>query len=145
MMNAVRYIEVLTRFMKRLCRVRSQSVRQGSQCFFLDDALPHTANIVKHFIAKKMVKQIEHPSFSLDLNSPDFFLFPQLKLALIGKRFEHIPDIQRNVTKLLNSIPNEDFLQTFQNMYIRSHWCIIMEGDYFEEQLSNFHKAYQGC
>ncbi|GFX16769.1 hypothetical protein TNCV_4187441 [Trichonephila clavipes] len=51
-----------------------------------------------------------------------------------GKRFDDIPDIQRNVTRLLNSIPKEDFLQSFQDMYSRSQWCIVSRGDYFEEQ-----------
>ncbi|GFX45864.1 uncharacterized protein TNCV_3607251 [Trichonephila clavipes] len=76
--------------------------------------------------------QIEHPPpYSLDLNPPDF-LSPSLKLALKGKRLYDIPDIQRNVTRLLNSIPKEDFLQSFQNMYSRSQWRIV-EGDYFSK------------
>ncbi|GFU79676.1 histone-lysine N-methyltransferase SETMAR [Trichonephila clavipes] len=68
------------------------------------------ANIVKQLLAKKRVEQIEYLPYSSDLNPSDFFLFPRLKLALKGKRFDDIPDIQRNVTRLLNSIPNEDFL-----------------------------------
>ncbi|GFX24036.1 histone-lysine N-methyltransferase SETMAR [Trichonephila clavipes] len=83
---------------------------------------------------KKREVQIEHPPYSPDLNPPEFFLFPRLKLALKGKRFNDIPDIQRNVTRLLNSIPKEGFLQSFQNMYSRSQWCIFIGGDYFEEQ-----------
>ncbi|GFT65685.1 histone-lysine N-methyltransferase SETMAR [Trichonephila clavipes] len=75
--------------------------------------------------------QIE-PSYSPDLHSSDFFLFPRFKLVLKGKIFDDIPDIQRNVTKLLNSIPKEDFLQSFQDMYSRSQWCIVMGGGYFK-------------
>ncbi|GFW69085.1 uncharacterized protein TNCV_2919831 [Trichonephila clavipes] len=66
---------------------------------------------------KKEVVQIEHPPFSPDLNSPDFILFPQLKFVLKGKRFEDISDFQGYVTRLLNSISKEDFLQSFQDMY----------------------------
>ncbi|GFW79838.1 uncharacterized protein TNCV_3898391 [Trichonephila clavipes] len=84
--------------------------------FVHDNAHPHTSNIVKQFLGKKGV-QNEYPSYSLDLNPSDFFLFPRLKLALKGNRFDDIPDIQRNVTSLLNSIRKEDFLQSFQNMY----------------------------
>ncbi|GFV30667.1 hypothetical protein TNCV_1777201 [Trichonephila clavipes] len=46
-----------------------------------------------------------------------------------------IPNIQRNVTRLLNSIPIEDFLQSFQDLYSRSHLCIVMGGDCFEGQV----------
>ncbi|GFU58507.1 uncharacterized protein TNCV_697661 [Trichonephila clavipes] len=83
---------------------------------------------------KKKVEQIEHPSYSPDLNPSDFFLLIRVKLALKGKRFDNIPEIQRNGTRLLISIQNEDFLQSFQDMYSRSQLCIVMVGDYFEEQ-----------
>src|SRR5215510_16122621 len=114
--------------MKRLSRVRPQYARPGSWFFVHDNARPHTANIVKQFLATKGVVQLEHPPYSTDLNPPDFFLFPRLKLALKGKRFDDIPDIQRNVTMLLKSIPPEDFLRSFQDMYSRSQWCIVMGG-----------------
>ncbi|GFV11840.1 hypothetical protein TNCV_3686181 [Trichonephila clavipes] len=57
---------------------------------------------------------------------------PKTKLALKGKRFDDIPDIQRNVTRLLNSISKEDFLQSFQDMHSRSQRLIAMKVDYFE-------------
>ncbi|GFU23960.1 hypothetical protein TNCV_3331971 [Trichonephila clavipes] len=47
---------------------------------------------------------------------------------------DDIPNIQRNVARLLNSIPKEDFLKSLQDMYSRSQWCIVMGGDYFERQ-----------
>ncbi|GFV46689.1 hypothetical protein TNCV_3846991 [Trichonephila clavipes] len=107
-MNAARYIEILTRFMKRLRRVRPQYA-QGSWLFVHDNTCPPAANIVKQFLAKTAVGvQIEHPPFSPDLYPSEFFLFPRLKLALKGKRFDDISDIQRNVTRPLNSI-SEDF------------------------------------
>ncbi|GFX86862.1 c2-set_2 domain-containing protein [Trichonephila clavipes] len=56
------------------------------------------------------------------------FLFLRLKHALKGKGFDDIPDIQRNGTRLLNSIPKEGFLQSFQDMHSRSQWCIV-KGD----------------
>ncbi|GFU30769.1 hypothetical protein TNCV_1444731 [Trichonephila clavipes] len=67
-----------------------------------------------------------------DLNPPDFLLSPPLKIALKEKRFDDISDIQRNMTRLLNSIPKEDFLQSIRNMYCRSQLWIAMGGGYFE-------------
>ncbi|GFV11735.1 histone-lysine N-methyltransferase SETMAR [Trichonephila clavipes] len=99
-----------------------------------DNARPHTANIVKQFLTKKELVQIEHPPYSPDPNLPDFFLFPRLKLVLKGKRIDDIPDIQQKVTRHLNCIPKEDFLQSFQGIYSRSQWFTVMEGDYFEGQ-----------
>ncbi|GFW06323.1 hypothetical protein TNCV_37971 [Trichonephila clavipes] len=94
-MNAARYIEISTHFMKRLRRVRPQYAQQSSWFFVRDNARPHTANIVKQFLAKKEVVKTEHPPFnnrSPNLYRPNFFLFP--RLALKGKRFDDIPDIQ---------------------------------------------------
>ncbi|GFW96928.1 histone-lysine N-methyltransferase SETMAR [Trichonephila clavipes] len=99
-----------------------------------DNAYPHTANIVRQFLAEKGMEQIQHPSYSPDLNPSDFYLFSRLKLALKGKRFDDIPDVQRNVTRFLNSLPNEDLLQSLQDMYRRSQGCIVMGGDYFKGQ-----------
>ncbi|GFV84707.1 mariner Mos1 transposase [Trichonephila clavipes] len=124
-MNAARYIEILTRFMKRLRRVRPQYTQQSSR-LFIQAMLTLTQLISSNSSwQKKGVIQIEHPTYSPDLSPPDFLLFPLLKLALKGKRF----DIQRNVTRLLNSIPKVDFLQSFQDMYSRSQQAIVMKGD----------------
>ncbi|GFV50715.1 hypothetical protein TNCV_2213761 [Trichonephila clavipes] len=88
-MNAARCIEILTRFMKRISSVRPQYAQQGSWFFVHDDARPHTANIVKQFLAKKGIVQIEHPLFnngSPDLNPTDFFLFPRHKTRFERKK-----------------------------------------------------------
>ncbi|GFW45457.1 mariner Mos1 transposase [Trichonephila clavipes] len=102
-MNAAKYIEVLTRFMKCLRRererVRPQYAQQGSWCIVHDNARLHTANIVKQFLAKMRVEQSEHYPYSPDLNPSDFFLFRRLKLALKGKKFDDIPDVHLNMTR----------------------------------------------
>ncbi|GFX51532.1 uncharacterized protein TNCV_5012361 [Trichonephila clavipes] len=66
--------------------------------FVHDNVHPFTANIVKQFLAKKGLVQIEHPPYSPDLRSPEFLILPRLKLALKGKRFDDIPGIQRKKT-----------------------------------------------
>ncbi|GFW67234.1 histone-lysine N-methyltransferase SETMAR [Trichonephila clavipes] len=83
---------------------------------------------------KKGVMQIEHPPYSLDLNPPDFFRFRFIKLVLKVKRFDDMSDIQRNVTRLLNFIPKENFLQSFQDIYSRSQRCIVIGRDCFKGQ-----------
>ncbi|GFX20868.1 histone-lysine N-methyltransferase SETMAR [Trichonephila clavipes] len=80
--------------MKHLSSVRPSTHNKVHGFLVHDNARPHKANIIRQTLAKKGVLQIEHPPFSLGLNPPDFFLFPQLKLALKGKRFDDISDIQ---------------------------------------------------
>ncbi|GFV49800.1 histone-lysine N-methyltransferase SETMAR [Trichonephila clavipes] len=93
-------------------------------------------------LGMKFVRVVRPFYRRLDLMPPDFFLFPQLKLALKGKRFDDVSDIQRNVTSLFNSISNEHFLQSFQDLYSRSQRCIFIGGDYFEGQLGSNRKYF---
>ncbi|GFW29670.1 hypothetical protein TNCV_3935371 [Trichonephila clavipes] len=72
------------------------------------------------------MSHIEHPPYLPDLNLPDFLLFLRFKLSLNSKRFDDIPDIQRNVIRLLN-IPKEDFLQRSPDMYSISQQYIVTE------------------
>jgi len=55
---------------------------------------------VKDFLAKNSVTTLEHPPYSFDQASADFYLFPQLKTALKGQQcFFDAADIIRNVMK----------------------------------------------
>ncbi|GFT73422.1 hypothetical protein TNCV_1700161 [Trichonephila clavipes] len=123
-MNSARYIGILTRSMKRLRRVRSQYAQQGSWFFVHDNAHPHTSNVVKPSLPEKVVGQNEHPLFLPDHNLPDYFLLSRFKLALKGKIFDDISDIQQNGTRILNSI-TKDSLQSFLHMRSRSQRCIV--------------------
>ncbi|GFU96276.1 histone-lysine N-methyltransferase SETMAR [Trichonephila clavipes] len=101
--------EVITRCDDDLQEAAAQRLSE----FFAPSFLKNSEKSIEQFLTKKRVEKVEHPPYSPDLHFPDFFLFPRFKLALKGKRFDDIPDIQRNVTRLLNSILKEDFLQSF--------------------------------
>jgi hypothetical protein len=51
------------------------------------------------FLAKKSITKLDHPPYSPDLAPCDFWLFPELKTALKGCRFDDISDIQHHVVK----------------------------------------------
>ena len=97
-----------------------------------DNAPAHTAILVAQFLAKRKVTVITHPPYSPDLAPADFFLFPKLKNAMKGDRFDDVPDIQRNVTRIMNSIPAEQFKRAFRHLYERSKICVEREGLYVE-------------
>ncbi|GFT68341.1 hypothetical protein TNCV_659451 [Trichonephila clavipes] len=99
-LNAARGIQIFTRFMKCQRKIQTQYAQQGNWFFVHGNARAHTVNIIGQFLIKKGVVQIEHPPYLQDLNFPDFFLSLRLKLPLKGKKFDNIPDIQRNVTRV---------------------------------------------
>jgi hypothetical protein len=47
---------------------------------------------------------IPHPSYSRDLAPCDFFLFPKMKLKLIGRRFYTIEKIQAESQRVLDTL-----------------------------------------
>jgi hypothetical protein len=59
----------------------------------------------KQFLAKKSVTKKEHPPYSPDMTLNDFWLFPKIKSALKGRRFQDTEDIQQNAMMQLKAIP----------------------------------------
>ncbi|GFU03186.1 histone-lysine N-methyltransferase SETMAR [Trichonephila clavipes] len=55
--------------------------------FHQDNALSHTSAATMAKIHELRFELLDHPPYSPDLASSDFFLFPHLKIALGGQRF----------------------------------------------------------
>jgi hypothetical protein len=68
------------------------------------------------FWTKKSITVIDHPPHYPDLAPNDFWLFPKIKSALKGRRFQDIEDIQKKkkVTSALKDIPQQEFQKCFQ-------------------------------
>jgi len=60
-----------------------------------DIAPDHKLLSVKHFLAQKSVTEMEHPPFPPDLNLNNLWLFPEIKCAIRGLRFQDVEDIQK--------------------------------------------------
>jgi hypothetical protein len=75
---------------------------------------------------------LPHPPYSPDLAPADFFLFPEMKMQLKGRRFHSVADIQRESQKVMDSLTQNDFEAAFQQWQERCDWCIAAKGDYFE-------------
>ena len=78
------------------------------------------------------IKTIPHPSYSPDLAPCDFCLFPKLKEKLRGCRYETIEEMKEVVTKVTDTLTQEDFHGAFQKSLERYNKCIAAGGDYFE-------------
>ena len=78
------------------------------------------------------IKTIPHPPYSPDLAPDDFWLFPKLR----GCRYETIEEMKEAVTKVMNTLIQEDFHGAFQKLLERYDKCIAAGGDYFEGDLS---------
>jgi len=56
---------------------------------------------------------ITSPPYSPDLSSPDYFLFPKLKIKLKGLHFADLVEIQEAVTGELKKVHKEEFSAAF--------------------------------
>ena len=74
------------------------------------------------------IKTVPQPPYSPDLVPSDFWLFPKPR----GSRYETIEEMKEAVTKVINTLTQEDFDGDFQKLLDRYNKCIAAGGDYFE-------------
>ena len=74
------------------------------------------------------IKTVPQAPYSPDLAPCDFCLFPKLR----GCRYETIEEIKEAMTKVIDTLTQEDFHGALQKLLER-YKCIAAGGDYFEE------------
>ena len=74
------------------------------------------------------IKTVPQPLYSPDLAPYDFWLFPKLS----GCRYETIGEMKEAVTKVINTLTQDDFHRAFQKLLERYNKCFAAGGDYFE-------------
>ena len=73
-------------------------------------------------------KTVPRPPDGPNLAPCDFWLFPKLR----GCRYETIKEMKEVVTKVIDTLTQEDFHGAFQKLLERYNKCIAAGGDYFE-------------
>ena len=81
------------------------------------------------------IKTVPHPPYSPYLAPCDFWLFPKLKEKLRGCSYETIEEMKEAVTKVIDTLTQEDFLGAFQKLLERYKYIATGE-DNFEGDLS---------
>ena len=81
-----------------------------------DNAPAHKSATVQEYLKESGLDVLDHPPYSPDLSTFDFWLFPRLKEMLAGHRFESRCGIGSAVYQCLQHIPKEDYRVAFQKM-----------------------------
>ena len=71
------------------------------------------------------IKTVPSPPYSPDVGPCVFWLFPKLK----GCRYETFEEIKEAVTKVIDTLTQEDFHGAFQKL-LKRYKCIAAGGDY---------------
>ena len=74
------------------------------------------------------IKTLPHPPYSPDLAPCDCWLFPKLR----GFCYETIEELKEAVTKVIDTLAQQDFHGAFKKLLERYHKYIAGGGDYFE-------------
>ena len=105
------------------------STLQSAQWHFHQDNAPvHNSILVRDYLINMGIKTVPQPPSSLDLASCDFWLFPKLR----GCRYETTEEMKEAVTKVIDTLTQEDFHGALQKLLERYNKCIVAGGDYFE-------------
>ena len=114
--------------MKRIRRKGPAVFKSGQWHFQQDNAPLHNSILVTDYLSKMGIKTVPHPPYSPDLAPRTFWLFPKLR----GGRYETIEEMKEAVTKVINTLTQEDFDGAFRKLLGRYNKCIAAGGDYFE-------------
>ena len=97
-----------------------------------DNAPVYNSILVTDYLTKMSIKTVPHPPYSPDFSPCDFCLFPKLR----GYRYETIEEMKEAVTKVIDTLTQEDFHWAFQKLLERCNKCIATARDYFESDYS---------
>ena len=103
-------------------------MKSGLWYFHQDNAPVHNSILVTDYLTKMGINTVPHRPYSPDLAPCDFCLFLKLK----GCRYEKTEGMKEAVTKVIDTLTQEDFHGAFQKL-LEQYKCIAAGGDYFEE------------
>ena len=106
------YVKVLRKFRKRFCRKRPALFKSTQWHFHQDNARVHNSILVTDYLTKMGIKIVPHPPYSPDLAPCDFWLFSQLR----GCCHETVEEMKEAVTKVIDTLTQEDFYGAFEKL-----------------------------
>ena len=101
---------VLREFRKRFRRKRPALFKSGQWHFHQVNAPVYNSILVTDYLTKMGIKTVPQPPYSPDLVPYDFWLFPKLRSC----RYETIEEMEEAMTKVIDTLTQEDFHGAFQ-------------------------------
>ena len=102
-------------FNKRFRQKRPALFKSAQWNFHQDNTPVYNSILVTDYLTKIGIKTVPRRSYSPDLAPCDFWLFPQLR----GCRYETIEEMKEAVTKVIDTLTQEDFHGAFRKLLKR--------------------------
>lgn len=116
----------------RVRRGRKVHKRLFKYLLHMDNAPPHTSDIVINTLRGLQWNQLPHPPYSPDLSPCDFFLFPYLKRKLRGTNFRTTDQLVLAIEHQIALITTHQWERCFDDWIRHCQKCLMMDGQYFE-------------
>ena len=101
--------------------------------FHQDNAPVHTSVIAVAKINELKFELLPHAPYSPDLAPSDYFLFPNLKKWLGGKRFANNDEVEPAVDGYFEELDGSHYKHGIEAIEHRWEKCIELKGDYVEK------------
>ena len=85
------------------------------------------------------IKTVPHPPYNTHLAPCDFWLFPKLR----GCSYERIEETKEAVTKVIDTLTQEDLHEAFQKLLERYNKSIAAGGDYTINKRAHMKKVWK--
>ncbi len=123
----------------RICFQKKRPELWSENLFVLqhDNVPSHQADSTQKFLEKNNMWLMPHSPYSPDLAPCDFFIFPKLKLALMGQHLGDLERIKLKTAAYLWSIPKSEFKRCYNDWLLCLRKCIAILGEYFEGDKTN--------
>ena len=118
-------VEISMEFRKRFLGKRPALFKSGQWHFHQDKAPVHNSIFVTDYLTKIGIKTVPRLPNSPNLAPRDFWLFPKFR----GCRYETIEEMKEAVTKVIDTLTQEDFYGALQKLLERYNKCIAAGGD----------------
>jgi len=101
--------------------------------FHHDNAPAHTSAIVVAKLMEIGFQLVSHPPYSPDLAPSDYYLFPNLKKWLAGKRFYSNEEVIAETSGYFSDLDKSYYSERINKLEQRWTKCISLKGDYVKK------------
>lgn len=131
-MTAEHYVSLLDHLNEKIHEKRP-GLQKKKIIFHQQNTRAHEAPMVMAKILGLNFELLENPQYSPDLDPSDFYLFPNLKKYLCGKRFSTNKDMIAAVDEYFAGLPDSHYRDGINLLEKRWTKCNEVRGEYLEE------------
>jgi hypothetical protein len=108
----------------------------------IDNAFTHNSWMTRDFVGHHPLKRLQHPPYSPDISPSDFYLFGNVKSALIDQEIPDEINIHEAVTEIGNDVSNAELQRVFQSWIERVERVFDAGGDYLTSSIFSSSLSY---